>query len=83
MNIAFSIGINLSLREFTNSSVWFNNIFGIVFGVIIVLSPIIMAIYLARKFSKIKPKKPKIRDQSDQFEGGSEEEKSQKSLATA
>ena len=44
MNIAFSIGINLSWREFTNSSVRFNNVFGIVFGVIILVGPIIMAI---------------------------------------
>ena len=61
MNIAFSIGINLSMREFTNSSVWFNNILGSIFGVFILLGPIIMAIQLARKFSKIKPKKAKIR----------------------
>ena len=53
LNIAFSVGINLSALEFTNASVTFSNIFGMLFGVIIIVGPMTMSIQLAKKIQKL------------------------------
>ena len=53
LNIAFSVGINSSAVEFTNASVTFSNIFGMLFGVIIIVGPITLSIQLAKKIKQL------------------------------